>query len=278
MNFDFMLILKAIIIGIVEGITEFLPISSTGHMILVGSFIGFNADTDQFAKLFDIMIQFGAILAVIVLFRKRLVSSFKKLRSGQPGFRLWIGVIMALIPTGIVAILFHKQAETYLMKPIPVALALVVGGIVMIITESIFRNKGRTCRAEDVTPRQGLAVGAFQCISFLWPGFSRSASTIIGGWVVGMTTVAAADFTFFLAMPTMFAAAGYSLLDAGMSLTGSQIAALIIGFATAFIVALVVVKKFIEYIRHKSLKSFAYYRILVGILFLVLALTGLISQ
>lgn len=272
---DWLLILKAIIIGIVEGITEFLPISSTGHMILAGSVINFN---DDFAKkLFDVVIQFGAILAVVVLYRKKIVQSLKNLKPGQFGFRLWLGVILAMIPSGIVAVLFYKKAEKLFMYPIPVAWALIVGGVLMLILEAVYKNNRKTKRPEDVTPFQGFIIGVFQCISFLWPGFSRSASTIMGGWVVGMTTAAAADFTFFLAIPTMFAASGYSLLDAKMSLNLSQVVALIVGFIVAFIVALFVVKKFIEYLKRKPLRVFAYYRIAVGALILVLALTKVVN-
>jgi undecaprenyl-diphosphatase len=272
MHLDFLLILRAIIIGIVEGITEFLPISSTGHMILVGNLIGFNdKNYPQFANLFEIFIQFGAVLSVIVLFRKKIWASFKALRPGQFGFRLWLGVIMAIIPSGIVAALFYKRAEAAFMKPLPVALALLVGGVIMIITERIFKNNSKTKKAEDVTALQGFVIGVCQCVSFLWPGFSRSASTIIGGWFVGLTTAAAAEFTFFLAIPTMFAASGYSLLDSGMKLSGNEILALIIGFVVSFVVALFVVKKFIDYLQHKPLRVFAIYRIIVGVVILVLA-------
>ena len=276
---DLGLIIKAVIMGIVEGITEFLPISSTGHMIVVGSLIGFN---DAFAKqLFDIVIQFGAILAVVVLFRKKIWHSLKKLRPGEFGFKLWIGVIMAMIPSGIVALLFYKKAEKLFMYPIPVACALIVGGILLLVLEAIYTNNSKTRLPEEVTPFQGFVIGAFQCLSFLWPGFSRSASTIMGGWVVGMTTSAAAEFTFFLAIPTMFAASGYSLFDAvkgsNIPLNASRIVALIVGFAVAFVVALVVVKKFIDYLKHKPLRVFSYYRIIVGVLILVLALTKLVN-
>lgn len=269
-----LLILKAIVIAIVEGITEFLPISSTGHMILVGSFINFTGD---FAKLFEIVIQFGAILAVVVLYRHRILHSLKHLRPGEPGFKLWTAVIASLIPSAIVAKLFYKQAEAALMSPVPVALALVVGGIAMIVMELIFASRGKTDKAEHISLFQGFMIGVFQCLSFLWPGFSRSASTIMGGWAVGMTTAAAADYTFFLAIPTMFGASGYSLLKAPIRLTGFEIAVLIIGFVVAFLVALVVVKKFIDYLKHKPLKVFGYYRIVVGVLILVLALTKLVT-
>lgn len=268
------LLLQSVIMGIVEGITEFLPISSTGHMILVGSIINFKG---AFATLFEIVIQFGAILAVVVLYRKKIAKSFKNLRPGQFGFRLWLGIIMAMIPSGIVALLFAKKAEALFMKPVPVALALVVGGILLIVLEQVFRRNSKTTRSEDVTLFQGFVIGVFQCLSFLWPGFSRSASTIMGGWVVGLTTAAAAEFTFFLAIPTMFAASGYSLIKAGIALSSIQIVALILGFVVSFVVALVVVKKFIEFLQHKPLRVFGIYRIAVGVLFLVLAAVNVIN-
>lgn len=262
-----LLFLKALLIAVVEGVTEFLPISSTGHMVLVGSLIQFNG---PFANLYEIFIQFGAILAVVVLYRRKIIASFRTLRPGHFGFRLWLGVLTAFVPASVVGVLFHKQIETYLFKPLPIAISLLIGGVALLVTEQVFRHNQKTKRSEDITVRQGFVVGLFQCLS-LWPGFSRSASTIIGGWVVGMTTAAAAEFTFFLAIPTMFAASGYSLLKSGIQLNVSQVAMLIVGFVVAFLVALLVVQKFINYLKKKPLRVFAYYRIAVGILILILA-------
>jgi len=278
MNFDFLLFFRAIIIGIVEGITEFLPISSTGHMILVGNLIGFNEKNyPLYANFFEVFIQFGAILAIVVLFRKKIWDSLKHLRRGQYGFRLWTAIIAAAIPTCIAAVLLHKKVNEYLWGPLPVALALIVGGIFLYVAERIFKKNEKTKRAEDVSLKQGFVIGVFQCLSVVWPGFSRSASTIIGGWVVGLTTVAAAEFTFFLAIPMMFAASGAELITSGLAMNASQIITLIAGFIVAFIVALVVVKKFIDYLKHKPLRVFAYYRIVVGVLILTLALTGVVN-
>lgn len=270
---DFALLVKSIVIGIVEGITEFLPISSTGHMVLVGSLIDFKG---PFANLFEIFIQFGAILAVVVLYREKIVASFKALRPGEFGFRLWLGILVAFIPAAVVGLIFNKKIEKYLFRPLPIACSLLVGGILLLIAEHYYKNNRITAKPEDVTVKQGITIGIFQCLS-LWPGFSRSASTIIGGWVVGMTTAAAAEFTFFLAIPTMFAASGYSLVKSGMALDFSQIVCLIVGFGVAFLVALVVVKKFIGYLKRKPLRIFAYYRILVGVAIIVLSLTKVVS-
>lgn len=268
------LFLKALLISVVEGVTEFLPISSTGHMILVGSLINFKG---PFANLFEIFIQFGAILAIVVLFRHKIVQSLKALRPGAFGFRLWLGVAVAFIPAAVVGVIFNDKIEAYLFSPMPIAVSLVVGGVAMIFAEKRFRENKKIQKPEDVTVKQGLAIGLFQCLS-LWPGFSRSASTIIGGWAVGMTTAAAAEFSFFLAIPTMFAASGYSLLKSGMKLNVSEVAMLIIGFVVAFLVALVVVGRFIDYLKHKPLRVFAYYRIAVGLCIIALSLTHLLNK
>lgn len=274
---NLLLLLKAVILGIVEGITEFLPISSTGHMILVGAFLGTDKGTyKDFFTLFEIAIQFGAILAVVVLYRKRIVDVFRNLGRGQYGLRLILSVLAALVPTVIIAKLFYKKIGSVLMFPLPVALSMVVGGIALIIMERAFHKNRKVRRMEDVTVKEGFMIGLFQCISFLWPGFSRSASTIMGGWVVGLTTVAAADFTFFLAIPTMFGATAYSLVDAKMHLTGIEVAALIVGFVVAFIVALIVVKKFIGFLKHKPLRVFGYYRIAAGVVILACVAAGLL--
>ena len=267
---NFFLLLKAIIMGIVEGITEFLPISSTGHMIIVGKVIGFEG---PFATFFEVFIQFGAILAIVVLYRKKIIDSLRHLRRGEYGFKLWTAIIMAAIPTSIIAVIFHKAVKTYLWNSKSVSLALVVGGVFMIVAENIFRKNSNTKRAEDTSLKQGFTIGVFQCLSVLWPGFSRSASTIIGGWVVGLSTVAAAEFSFFLAIPMMFAASVGEMVGESTAMSSIQIVALVIGFVVSFLVALIVVKKFIEYLKTKPMRVFAIYRIIIGAVILVVAIT-----
>lgn len=262
------LILKAMILGVVEGITEFLPISSTGHMIIVGKFINFSGD---FAKLFEIVIQLGAILAVVFLYRKKIFDSFKKLKPNEEGFKLWTSLILAFIPAGIVGLLFHEKIEEHLMTPVVVSLALLFGGIWMIYAENKYRKNDTIQNIEQVSYKTAFIIGCFQCLSLLWPGFSRSAATIIGGWIMGLSSVAAAEFSFFLAIPTMIVATVFSLLKSGSTLTSVEIIALIIGFVISFIVAFVVVAKFIEYLQTKPMKSFAIYRIIVGVLILLFA-------
>jgi undecaprenyl-diphosphatase len=266
---NILLLLKSVVMGIVEGITEFLPISSTGHMILVGHFIGFTGD---FAQLFEIVIQLGAILGIVVLYRHKILDSLRHLKPGGYGFRLWLGIIIAMIPAAIIGKLFKDNIEKYMMYPIPVALALVVGGLWIIFAEHRYRGNNKIRRIDDVGYFEAFIIGCFQCIAMLWPGFSRSASTIIGGWIVGLSTVAAAEFSFFLAIPTMIAASGYSLLKSNIALSGWEIASLIIGFVVSFLVALVVVKKFINYLKHKPMKYFAYYRIAVGVVILIMGI------
>lgn len=264
---NLILIFKATIMGIVEGITEFLPISSTGHMIIAGRFINFEGD---FANLFEIVIQLGAVLAVVFLFRDRIFHSLKTLKPKEYGFTLWSKMILAFMPVGIVGLLFHDKIEKYLMNPIPVSLALIVGGIWMIFAENKYRKNDKIQEIEQVEYKTAFIIGCFQCLSILWPGFSRSAATIIGGWIMGLSSVAAAEFSFFLAIPTMIIASAFSLLKESAALTEIQIVALVIGFIVSFIVAFVVVEKFIKFLQTKPMKGFAIYRIIVGVLILIL--------
>lgn len=267
------LILKSIIMGIVEGVTEFLPISSTGHMIIIGHFLNFEGD---FAKLFEIVIQLGAILAIIVLFKNKIYGSLKNLTPGKYGFKLWSSIVVAFIPFGIIAFLFHDKVEEVLMKPLPVSLALLVGGIWIIYAENKYRNNNKIVRIEDINYKQAFIIGLFQCLAVLWPGFSRSASTIIGGWIVGLSTVAAAEFSFFLALPTMVIATVYSLLKTKLILSAADIMSLIVGFIVSFWVALIVVDKFIAYIQQKPMKVFAVYRIIISVLILGMILMNIL--
>lgn len=271
---NLILIFKAIILGVVEGITEFLPISSTGHMVIIGKFINFTGD---FAVLFEIVIQLGAILAIVYLFRDKIMDSFKNfkpkgegLTKGE-GFNFWAKLILAFIPTAVIGLLFHETIEKYLMIPVSVAGALFFGGIWMIYAERKYRKNDTIQDIDQVGYKTAFIIGCFQCLSILWPGFSRSASTIIGGWIMGLSTIAAAEFSFFLAIPTMIAATIFALLKSSIALTLPQVVALIAGFVVSFIVALIVVEKFIEFLKTKPMKIFAIYRIFVAIIILALA-------
>lgn len=267
------LIAKSAILGVVEGITEFLPISSTGHMIIVGKFINFSG---EFAKLFEIVIQLGAILAVVFLFRDRIFHSLKTLKPKEYGFTLWTKMLFAFIPAGIVGLLFHKTIEEHLMTPLVVASSLFFGGLWMIYAENKYRKNDTIQEIEQVGYKTAFVIGCFQCLSILWPGFSRSAATIIGGWIMGLSSVAAAEFSFFLAIPTMIIATIFELLKSGLTMTLPEVAALLVGFIVSFIVAVIVVAKFIEFLKTKPMTNFAIYRIFVAIIIVAFAYFKLI--
>lgn len=275
---EIVLMLKAVIIGIVEGITEFLPISSTGHMIIVGNLINFQAPAypKEYVDMFEVVIQLGAILAIVVLYWKKIKTSLMNLVPGQWGFKLWLNILVAFLPSAIIGLLLHKTIEAKLFNATTVSLALIVGGVLMIIMENKYRRGNKIRSIDDVNIVQAFKIGCFQCLA-LWPGMSRSASTIIGAWISGLNTVAAAEFSFFLAIPTMVGASALSLKNGIGSMDGSQVIALVIGFVVSFLVALVVVEKFIKFLQRKPMRIFAIYRIFVGIIILVLAFTKVIT-
>lgn len=278
MGNSLILLIKSVFIAVIEGITEFLPISSTGHMIITGHFIDF---TGSFATLFEIVIQLGAVLAIVVLYRKKIFGSFRHLKPGDSGFQFWGAVVIGFIPSGILGFFFHDIIEQYMFFPLPVAGALLVGGVLMIVAERKFRKqpvhavKQLTVDLDEdkkVSWKQAVIIGLFQCLALIWPGFSRSASTIIGGWIVGLSTVAAAEFSFFLALPTMIIASGYSLLKMDIQLSGAEVLSLIVGFVVAFVVALLVVERFIRFLKQKPMRPFAIYRIGLGLIILIMAM------
>lgn len=293
MGLDLIYILKAIFIAIVEGLTEFVPVSSTGHMILFGSLIGFNnggPGAQEFASMFEVVIQLGAILAVVVLYWKKLSGAvvgffefiFTRGKKGQTGFKFGINVIIASIPALIIGLLFHKSIKS-LFKPSAVIVGFIVGGILLLVIENRFRNKtsksGNTPTVDvfDLTPMQSLKVGCFQVLA-MWPGMSRSASTIMGGWISGIATPAAAEFSFFLAIPAMVGSSGLDLIKFDYSIMNPTYAvALIAGFVVAFIVSLVVMEMFVSYLKKKPMRIFAIYRIIAGIVLLGLSVTGIVT-
>lgn len=282
MGIDLLLILKAIIVAIVEGLTEFVPVSSTGHMILVGNLINF---TGAFADMFTVVIQLGAILAVVVLYWTKISTSvveffkfiFTKGREGETGFRFGINVIVGSIPALIVGLLLHDKIKS-LFTPRAVIYGFIVGGILLIVIENIYRK--RRARARDIdaiTPKEALIVGVAQCFA-MWPGMSRSASTIMGGWIAGLSTPVAAEFSFFLAIPAMVGSTGLDMLKFDYSImTTTDWIALAVGFVVAFIVALIVMNKFVNYLKKKPMRVFAVYRIVVGVILAVLVFAGLMT-
>jgi undecaprenyl-diphosphatase len=265
------LLLKAIVLGIVEGVTEFLPISSTGHLILFGHFLKF---TGKFAVMFEIIIQLGAILAVVFYYRDRIWNSLKNLKPGQWGFKLWLWMFIAFLPSAFLGVLFNDFIESRLFTPFTVSLALIIGAVLILVVE---KACGTHQDSDLLTtgPKKSFLIGLAQCLS-LFPGMSRSASTIIGGLLVGLSVTTAAEFSFFLAIPTMFAATGYSLLKGITVMTGAEWLALIVGFVVSFIVAFIVVGKFISFLGKHSLKPFAYYRLVVGFLMLGLIMARIV--
>lgn len=283
MGLNLIFILKAIIIAIVEGLTEFIPVSSTGHMILVGSAINFHG---EFADMFEVVIQLGAILAVVALFWNKISNSviefFKYIftggKSGKTGFRFGINVIVGCIPMGIVGIVFYDKIKS-LFNLQSVIIGLIVGGLLLLIVENMFKNsKINTVKdIDDITPMQALKVGIFQVLA-VWPGMSRSASTIIGGWVAGLSTPIGAEFSFFLAVPAMIGSSAKDLFEFDYSImTPTLWVALIVGFIVAFVVSIIVMDKFVSFLKKKPMRVFAIYRIAVGILLAVLVFTKVIT-
>ena len=282
MGVDILFILKAIIIALVEGLTEFIPVSSTGHMILVSSIIGFN-DPKIFVDMFEVVIQLGAILAVVVLYWKKIKDSvidffsyiFTKGKKGKKGFDFGINVLIGCIPMGVIGIVFYKQIKM-LFNPKMVIAGLIIGGILLIIIENKFRRnkKHSTRNIDSITPIQSLKVGVFQVLA-VWPGMSRSASTIMGGWIAGLSTPIAAEFSFFLAIPAMIGSSAKDLLEFDFSMMNMTLwITLIVGFIVAFIVSLVVMEKFVTYLKKRPMRVFAVYRIGLGIIFVILMLLG----
>ena len=270
-------ILKAILFGIVEGVTEWLPISSTGHLILLNEFINLQV-SDAFRSMFDVVIQLGAILAVIVLFFHKL-NPFSPKKTGaekKQTWDLWFKVIVAIIPSGIMGVLFDDWMDAHLHNGVVVSIALIVYGIAFILVERRNQNRlsGKYQTAQDVYSIgyvPALMIGLFQVLSLI-PGTSRSGSTILGGILIGVGRSAAAEFSFFMAIPTMVGASGIKglkFLLSGVTATGSEIMILVVGCVVSFIVSLLVIKGLMEYVRKHSFASFGVYRILLGIVVLV---------
>lgn len=253
---------NSIILGIVEGVTEFLPISSTGHLIIVNRFIDF---TGKFANTFDVVIQLGAILSVVVYFWKRLFPFGAHVTPEQRKqiFTIWFKAAAGVIPALMLGSVFGSIIEEKLFNPITVSIALVVGGIVMIYLENRKRDS-KINSISELTYKTAFAIGFIQCLAMI-PGTSRSAATIIGAMFLGASRLVAAEFSFFLAIPTMVAASAYSLLKAGGNLSQHEIGLLVTGFIVSFIVALAVIAVFMRYITRHDFKPFAYYRIALGI-------------
>jgi undecaprenyl-diphosphatase len=259
--------IQAIIIAIIEGITEFLPISSTGHMAITSAFMGIH--TDPFTKLFEIVIQFGAILSVVVLYWKKFLD-FKS-------FHFYIKLFIAILPALVFGALLKKHIDEVLEKPLIIAIVLFLGGILLLFVDKWFKHP-QVLREEDITNKQALAIGGYQVLAVVFPGLSRSAATIIGGMQQKLSRSAAAEFSFFLAVPTMMAATVKSLWDVYQDhpavLNTDNLSTLILGCVIAFIVAILAIKFFISFLQKNGFRVFGIYRIILGIILFILIAAG----
>lgn len=266
---DIIEILKIIFLGIVEGITEWLPISSTGHMLLVDEFLTLDA-SESFKEMFFVVIQLGAIIAVVVMFWKKMWP-FQFKDKSQPIikkdiFSMWFKVVVACIPSAVLGLLFDDFLETHFGNPISIAVMLIVYGIAFIAVE--YWNKKRTPKVEkldDISYKTAFIIGLFQVLSMI-PGTSRSGATIVGALLIGVSRTAAAEFTFFLAVPTMVGASALKLIKFGMNFTTNEIITLVIGMAVAFAVSLLCIKFLMSFIKKHDFKPFGWYRIILGII------------
>ena len=255
--------LNAVILGVVEGLTEFLPVSSTGHLIIVSDLLGLN---DEKGKVFDIVIQLGAILAVCWEFRARFARAFSGLAGDPVQQRFAMNLFVAFLPAAIVGLAFQKQIKAFLFNPVSVALALIVGALVIFAVERWYQRHGapHVTSVDEMTWKDALMVGLAQCFSLI-PGTSRSGATIMGGMIFGLSRQVATEFSFFLAVPIMFAATGYQLVKYRELLSGEDLAPFAVGFVVSFVFALIAVKALIRYVANHDFKAFAWYRIALGI-------------
>ncbi len=260
-----MTILQALILAIIEGLTEFLPVSSTGHMIIASSIMGIGSD--EFTKIFTVNIQFGTILSVVVLYYKRFFKSIQ----------FYILLFVAFIPAALLGFLLGDFIDSLLENVVVVAIMLILGGIFFLFMDRLFTTKKENIETDQIEPlsyKKSFLIGCFQCIALI-PGVSRAAATIIGGLTQGLDKKNAAEFSFFLAVPTMFAASAYKLLKDHTFITQDNIGLLLLGNAVGFLVAIVAIKGFIKFVSQRGFAVFGYYRIVLGIVVLVLYFMGI---
>ncbi len=270
-------ILKSVLFGIVEGITEWLPVSSTGHMILLEEFVKFEDVSKEFFSMFEVVIQLGAILAVVLLYFKDIWPFAKEpkipyAKTGlfahvdKPIMILWYKILLACVPAAIVGIALDDLLEKYLYNSLVVGTMLILFGIAFIVVENKNKDlKPVTLKASKITYKQALIIGLFQLIAAIFPGTSRSGATIIGALMIGVSRKAAADFTFYLAIPVMFGASLLKIVKFGFHFTGAEAAVLLVGMIVAFAVSYVVIKMLLGYIKQHDFKVFGWYRIALGI-------------
>ncbi|MBI5055264.1 MAG: undecaprenyl-diphosphate phosphatase [Nitrospirae bacterium] len=251
-------VIKAAVLGVVEGVTEFLPISSTGHLILAGDMLGFTGET---AKTFEVFIQLGAILSVVWLYRAKVASSIKGIGT-QKTNRFLLNLLIAFLPAAFFGLLTHSFIKRYLFKPFTVAVALIIGGIVILVIERVVK-KAVVTDVDEVSYKQALGIGMAQTLS-LFPGVSRAGATIMGAMCFGLERKVATEFSFFLAIPTMFAATLFDLLKSFHSLAAADLPLFAVGFIISFFSALIVIKAFLGFVTKHTFDSFAVYRIVFG--------------
>jgi undecaprenyl-diphosphatase len=267
---DLLILFKAFILGIVEGATEFLPISSTGHLIIAGDLLNFNDDK---GKVFEIVIQLAAILAVCWEYRKRLAETFAEIVHRpndyqSKGHQLVFNLLLAFLPAAILGLIFHDKIKMYLFSPLTVALALIVGGFVILFVENKAIGSATTHSIDNVSRKQAIQIGFAQSLALI-PGVSRAGATILGGMVFGLDRKAATEFSFFLAIPIMFAATAFDLLKSWKLLSADDLGMFIVGFITAFASALLVIKMLLRFVASNDFKVFAWYRIVFGTIVLL---------
>ena len=272
-------IIKAIIYGIVEGITEWLPVSSTGHLILVEEFLPFKSVSEGFFDVFDVVIQLGAIMAVVILFWNKIWPFKKPDRDSQPGIMgfvkmdkimLWLKIALACVPAVIVGLLFDDLFDALFYNPVCVSIALIVFGIGFIVVENWNKNRRPVVRhLDDITFKTALLIGIFQLLAAIFPGTSRSGATILGALMIGVSRTVAAEFTFFLAIPVMFGASLLKLVKNGFDFSGLEIALILIGMVVSFVVSLFIVRFLMAFIRKHNFKIFGWYRIVLGVIVLL---------
>jgi undecaprenyl-diphosphatase len=270
---DITLLIKAAIMGIVEGLTEFLPISSTGHLILVGSLLGF---VDAKAKVFDIAIQTGAIFAVILVYWQKIRETLVKLPTEKKAQQFSLNVLIAFVPAVVLGLLFGKAIKENLFTPVVVASTFIIGGFIILWAEKRQQTTVRVHSVDDMSSWDAVKVGLVQCLALI-PGTSRSGATIIGGMLLGLSRKAATDFSFFLAMPTLIGAGAYSLYKERALLSVADIPMFAVGLIFSFISAWLCVRWLLRYISTHNFVPFAWYRIVFGIIVLVTAYTGWVN-
>ncbi len=276
MSVDQPSLIVAIILGIVEGLTEFLPVSSTGHLIVAGSLLNYTGDR---AKVFEIVIQAGAILAVCWEFRAKLVRVLRGLLSDRTAQRFAVNLAIAFLPAAVLGLLFSKLIKSVLFAPVPVALAFIVGAFIILWAERRQKSRPGDVRIDDVDAMRwtdALKVGCAQALALI-PGTSRSGATIIGGMLFGLSRRAATEFSFFLAIPTLFAACAYEFVKNRDLLTATDIPAFGIGFVAAFVSAFLCVRWLLRYVSRNDFVPFAWYRIAFGVIIVVTAYAGLVN-